>query len=69
MIDFQFWTAYPSEICVPRLDVQIQEVEDNSVGQIAERAIVDTQSLPSVDHLWMSSVASRKLTELSIHVV
>ena len=49
---------------MPRLDVQVQEVEDNSVGQIAERAIVDSQSLPSVDHLWRSSVARYRASNL-----
>lgn len=49
-------TADPSEVCVPVFDVQIQEIEDNSMRQVAERAVVDRDSFPSIDHLQTISV-------------
>jgi hypothetical protein len=34
-----------------RLDVQVHQVEDYSVGQIAKTAVVDDQTLSGIDHL------------------
>ena len=34
-------SAYPDEISVPRLYVQIQQIEDNAVREIAKTSIVD----------------------------
>lgn len=36
------------------LDVQIQEIKDDSMGQVTEAAIVDAYSLPRIDHLHWS---------------
>lgn len=34
-----------------RLDVQVHQVEDYSVGQIAKTAVVDDETLSGIDHL------------------
>jgi hypothetical protein len=36
------------------LDVQVQKVEHDSMGEVTEAAIVDAYSLPGVDHLHFS---------------
>ena len=33
------------------LNMYIEKVEDNSMGQVTKAAVVDRDSLPSVDHL------------------
>ena len=43
--------AYPNKIGVPRLNVEIQEIEDDPVRKITEAAIIDNQSLPCINHL------------------
>jgi len=35
-------------------DVQVQEIKDNSMGEVPEAAIVDAYSLPRIDHLHCS---------------
>ena len=59
-------TAYPNKICVPRLNVKIQEIEDDTVRKITETAIVDNQSFPCINHLtfkWaLPNIYRRKIT-------
>ena len=44
--------AYPHEVGSSRLDVQIQQIEDNPVGQVAKAAVVHNESLTRIDHLF-----------------
>lgn len=43
--------AYPCEICSSRFVVEIKEVENDSVVEVAECAVVDYHSFAGVDHL------------------
>ena len=45
------WVTYSCKICMSRLDVKIQEVEDDTVLEVAESTVVDDEGLPSIDHL------------------
>lgn len=48
--------AYPNKIGVPRLNVEIQEIEDDPVRKITEAAIIDNQSLPCINHLYVIEI-------------
>lgn len=43
--------AYSHEVGSSGLDVQIQQIEHNPVGQIAKAAVVHNESLAGIDHL------------------
>lgn len=53
-------TAYACKVRMSGLYVQIKKVEYNAVGQVAEAAIIDGNSLSCVYHLLNSVIHSIK---------
>jgi hypothetical protein len=43
--------TYPNEVGPSRFNVEVQEVENDAVREIAKAAVVDDKALSSIDHL------------------
>ena len=46
--------TYPHEVSSSRFNVEVQQVENDAVREIAKAAIVDDKSFSGIDHLSMS---------------
>lgn len=56
----QFWSnnvsmagvnTHPNEVGPSRFNVEVQEVENDTVREITKAAVIDDKSLSSIDHL------------------
>jgi hypothetical protein len=56
--------AGAAEVRLPALDVQVEEVEDDPLGEVAEGAVVDHDPLAGVDHLDVVELALLHRLEL-----